>query len=140
MTAPARPPGRLRAEGARYVLIQVLAYGLEFAAFWLVLRLGGEALVGPANVAGKALAGLFAFVAHRLFTFPGEQRRGVAAQAALYVGSLALNAALGTLLLLGLLQLGLPAAPAKLVSDTVMIVLTFLVSRHVIFARREDGR
>lgn len=126
---------RLRGEALRYILIQLLAYGIEFGVFWLVLR-GGGAPVAAANVAGKVAAGLFAFLAHRAWTFPGPQRRGPLAQAALYAGSLALNAGLATLLLLGLLRLDLAEAPAKLLADLGMIALTFLVSRQLIFARR----
>ena len=124
----------VRGEALRYVLIQLFAYALEFTTFWLVLRADAD-MAGPANVAGKAAAGLFALLAHRAFTFPGPQRHSRLVQALLYAASLALNALLGTLLLLGLLRLGLPAAPAKIISDTVMIVATFFVSRHVIFAR-----
>lgn len=129
----------IRGEVLRYVFIQALAYGLEFATFWVVLQANTN-MAGQANVAGKAVAGLFALLAHRAFTFPGPQRHSRLAQALLYVVSLALNAFLGTLLLLGLLRLGLAAAPAKLISDTVLIVVTFFVSRHVIFARGGAAR
>jgi putative flippase GtrA len=125
---------RVSGEAARYIAVQVAAYGVELATFWVFLAIDPR-LIAVGNVVGKFNAGLFAFVSHRHFTFRGEKRRSLRDQLLLYGLSLAGNSLLGTALLLGLVRLGLGETTAKLAADCGLIALTFAVSRSLIFAR-----
>lgn len=130
----------------RYVGVQVVAYGIDMGSFLLFLHLAG---FGPltANVLGKLLAGLFAFFAHRAFTFavPGADRQ--ASQALRYFLLLALNLPLSSLVLAALLQVIAAEVPAKFLADVVCVCLTYWLSKHYVFTRlgapaaaREDER
>jgi putative flippase GtrA len=128
---------------ARYGLVQVFAYVIDMGTFLLVLWTG---LSGPllANVAAKVAAGLFAFAAHRHFTFGTGERGNTLAQGLRYFALLALNIPLSS----GLLALLLPWIPqsavAKFISDVVIVAVTYWVSKVIVFApakaRGGDGK
>jgi putative flippase GtrA len=117
----------------RYGLVQVIAYAIDMGGFLLVL---GSGLSGPvvANMAAKLAAGLFAFAAHRRFTFGTGERANTFIQGLRYFALLALNIPLSSGLL-ALLLLWIPQAPvAKFISDVVIVAATYWVSKLVVFA------
>jgi len=119
----------------RYLLVQVLAYGLDMGGFLLMLELVGT---GPllANIAGKVLAGTFAYFAHHYFTFAissGRQERG---QALKYLSLLAFNLPLSSLVLAATLYLVPHAVLAKLFADAACIGLTYWLSKTFVFVQR----
>lgn len=119
----------------RYVFIQVLAYSIDMGAFLIVLSVG---VVGPilANVISKFAAGLFAFVAHRRFTFRATNGESVKEQAVKYFVLLTLNIPLASAIL-ALLLMWLPGAVlAKLIADMICIGLTYFLSKYFIFTRQ----
>lgn len=118
---------------ARYVGVQALAYGLDMGTFLVVLRVFGDHPLS-ANVAGKILAGSFAFVVHRYFTFRSvrEHHRG---QAAKYLFLLALNLPLSTAVLSIVIRTGLSEPVCKIISDTVLLGITYWLSQRFVFRK-----
>lgn len=121
----------------RYIAIQLLAYGLDMGSFLVVLYFG---LAGPiiANVIAKLIAGCFAFIAHRHFTFSVAKAGIIKRQATLYFLLLAVNVPVASgLLALFLIWIPVPAF-AKVVSDIVSLSFTYLLSKYFIF-NAHDG-
>jgi putative flippase GtrA len=116
----------------RYVMVQVVAYGLDMGGFLLLISWMAMEPV-TANIIGKVLAGLFAFVAHRTFTFGVTGTSGTRQQALRYFTLLALNIPLSTLMLSVSLWLVPFAVVAKLIADIVLVVLTYWLSKRFIF-------
>lgn len=116
----------------RYLAIQVLAYGIDMGSFLFALHFG---LAGPivANVVAKLAAGGFAFAAHRHFTFDVGGSGFIKRQAVRYFLLLAANVPIASgLLALTLLWIPVPVV-AKLLSDVVGVVFTYVLSKHFIF-------
>lgn len=124
----------------RYNLVQIVAYGIEVLIFFSMTWLWPSYLVA-ANVAGKAAAGGFAFVAHKYFTFENANSQEIGKQAGRYVLLLIANMFLGSLLLLVFVEF-MPKWSAKLVSDMVSVATTFLLTHYLVFgvpANNEEG-
>lgn len=116
----------------RYILIQLLAYGIDLGLFVLLVKSG---MAGPivSNIAAKVAAGVFAFVIHRSFTFQGATTASVKRQAILYSLLLAINVPLTSgVLALVLIWLTEPVF-AKPLADSICILLTFGLSKFFIF-------
>ncbi len=116
----------------RYVAVQIVAYGLDMGGFLVVLGLFG---VGPivANVFGKIAAGIFAFFAHRHFTFGHKSAERQGRQALMYFLLLALNIPLSSAAL-GLILLVITApVPAKILADVISVFMSYWLSRKYIF-------
>lgn len=115
----------------RYGAIQLMAYALDMGTFLLLMALFKDQPV-LANIAGKGVAGVFAFFLHRHFTF---QSTGVGskAQAVRYFSLLAINIpAASALFSVGLYFVNSPA-PVKFVSDVACVVLTYWISKLFVF-------
>ena len=126
----------------RYVAVQLVAYAVDLGVFVLLFH---GAVSGPiaANVAAKVAAGTFAFGAHRAFTFRIAGADRVGREALKYALLLALNVPLASALLALLLRVVPNATAAKIAADVVCVGLTFLLTRHAVFARpasRDAGR
>ncbi len=119
---------------ARYILVQIVAYGLDLGGFYALFSTG---IASPviANVGGKLLAGVFAFFAHRSFTFGvhGHERR--LGHAVKYFTLLAINTPVSSAILAGLLLFMRHVTPAKVIADVLSVGLTFLVTKHFVFTR-----
>lgn len=120
----------------RYIGIQLLAYGIDMGMF-LVLLLAGSAGPVLANVVAKLAAGSFAFVAHRRFTFRVVDGIPIKGQALRYFILLALNIPVASAILALMLLLVDEPVAAKLISDVIIVGLTYLISRHFIFSDRQ---
>jgi putative flippase GtrA len=117
----------------RYGLVQAFAYAIDMGGFLALLWTG---LASPlvANVIAKIAAGLFAFLAHRHFTFGTGARTNTWSQGTRYFALLGLNIPLSSGLL-ALMLLWIPQPPlAKFVSDVVIVAVTYWVSKLVVFA------
>lgn len=119
---------------ARYVAIQLLAYGIDMGLFLIVLKSG---LSGPimANVFAKLIAGIFAFIIHRNFTFRVADSSSIRHQAIRYFVLLALNVPVASVILSALLVWIVEPAAAKFIADIVCVALTYGISRHFVFYR-----
>lgn len=120
----------------RYLLVQALAYGLDMGGFVL---LSAHFEIDPlvANIVGKVLAGLFAFVAHRSFTFCVAEAGVKAQQAVRYFTLLALNIPFSAVVLGAMLSVIPMVIVAKFVADAVCISLTFWASKRFVFLGRD---
>lgn len=116
---------------ARYNLVQVLAYGLDYGVFWLVLALAPGQLVA-ANVASKLAAGVFAFVLHKYVTFQKRGTGRIVRELALYFALLGGNTVVATALL-GVLTAFLPPLAAKPVADVLCMAVTFVLTKVFVF-------
>ena len=88
-----------------------------------------------ANVFGKIAAGCFAFIAHRNFTFQSNDAWSRDRQAFRYFFLLALNVPISSgILSLFLIPVG-AAGIAKVLSDSVCILISYLVSKKFIFTQ-----
>jgi putative flippase GtrA len=116
----------------RYILVQVLAYGLDMGGFILLFaHFDIEPLL--ANMVSKILAGVFAFVAHRHFTFGVAETGTKVQQGVRYFALLALNIPL-SVLVLGIMLWVIPmAVMAKFVADMIYVVLTYWLSKRLVF-------
>ncbi len=117
----------------RYIAVQVVAYALDMGGFLLIFNL---LATGPitANVFGKILAGVFAFLAHRSFTFGVENGEKAGRQATMYFALLALNVPLSSAALgLVLFAVSSPVL-AKLIADVVCVFITYWLSKKYVFA------
>jgi putative flippase GtrA len=122
----------------RYLLVQIVAYGLDLGTFQALVATGAS---GPvvANLAGKVPAGIFAFLAHRHFTFRVGNAAGVHREAMKYLLLLLINAPLSSLVLAGLLGVMTHVTLAKILADVLSVGLTFTLTKHLVFGRRPDG-
>jgi putative flippase GtrA len=114
-----------------YVMVQIVAYGLDFGSFWL---LASHAAVNPiiANVAGKALAGIFAFAVHKTLTFQASASGRTSHEALRYFLLLLVNIPLSSGLLTILLWFA-PTYVAKIAADVICLGITFVLVRLTVF-------
>ena len=116
----------------RYLLVQVLAYGFDMGGFILLfVHFDIEPLL--ANMASKILAGVFAFVAHRRFTFGVAETDAKVQQGVRYFALLALNIPLSALVLGAMLWVIPMAIAAKFIADMIYVVLTYWLSKRLVF-------
>jgi putative flippase GtrA len=124
---------------AKYVAVQVVAYGVDMGSFLLLAKVANADLV-LANIGAKAVAGCFAFLMHRHFTFEAHANAPASSQAARYFITLACNIPLSAGFMKALLYVMGPPWLAKLISDIANVVLTYWVSKMLIFGARRDRR
>jgi putative flippase GtrA len=119
---------------ARYILVQIVAYGLDLGGFYALFSTGIASPV-VANIGGKLLAGVFAFFAHRSFTFGVQGPEQRIAHAVKYFTLLAINTPVSSAILAGLLLFMSHVTAAKVIADVLSVGLTFVVTKHVVFTR-----
>ena len=117
---------------ARYVGVQAVTYGLDMGLFLFLFALAGMGAVA-ANVFAKICAGVFAYLAHRYFTFEVAREGKHGRQAVLYVALWSLNVPFATGLLALFLVLGMPTVVAKVIADVVCVGLNYWLSRNYVF-------
>lgn len=123
----------------RYLLVQVLAYGLDMGGFVLMFtHFGVDPLM--ANMTSKVLAGLFAFVAHRNFTFDVSAAGSKARQAVRYFVLLALNIPISAVVLGAVLWMIPTTVLAKLVADVICVFVTYWLSKRYVFLSEGGGK
>ena len=118
---------------ARYIAVQLVAYGLDVGAYLGVLWFFGS---GPliANASGKILAGIFAFYTHRSFTFSAANEGQHARQVPLYFLVLSLNVPLSSFALWSVLLVFPSPVSAKVLADVACVSLTYWVSKRYVFS------
>lgn len=121
----------------RYIIIQLLAYSIDVGLFLVILKFAPPNLLF-ANVLAKLSAGIFAFVAHRNFTFHIRESSAARQQAVRYFLLLALNIPLASAILaLLVLWVSKPLA-AKFMADIFCVALTYGVSKYFIFIGKHE--
>lgn len=117
----------------RYVVTQLLAYCVDMGTFLISLSVSSPI---TANIFGKLAAGIFAFLMHRIITFRVNDQEGALSQAVRYFLLLALNVPLASAILAALLVFVNNLVVAKLLADGVCVVLTYSLSKHLIFVSK----
>lgn len=120
----------------RYVVIQLLAYGIDMGLFLAVLKSGLSEPIA-ANVIAKLAAGIFAFVVHRTFTFRANNKSATKHQAIRYFLLLALNVPIASAVLAIILILIAEPAAIKFISDIVCVALSCEVDKHFVFTGQQ---
>ena len=118
-------------EFARYIGVQLLAYVVDMGGFIALTHLNIPPLW--ANGTSKVLAGLFAFLAHRTFTFEGSTRHAASGQAVRYWILLALNVPLSSAVLAALLLAIDSPIWSKFLADGLCVLLTYWLTRKFVF-------
>lgn len=116
----------------RYFFIQAALYLLDMGIFIFLCRLFLFPAVG-ANIVGKVIASLVAFVAHRFFTFGITGQDQLIRQAASFITLLLLNIPVSTLLLTLFLRGITWPEIAKLLADVMTLGINFLLIKKFIF-------
>ena len=120
----------------RYILIQVIAYSFDMGGYIFLLSYS-EFHPLYANITSKILAGIFAFIAHRNFTFVVGKTKGSGIQAARYFSLFFLNIPLSSLLLVVILMVIPISTIGKFLSDVVCVLLTYWLSCRFIFSQEK---
>jgi putative flippase GtrA len=108
-----------------------MAYALDMGAFLLLIAFfEGHPVL--ANIAGKAIAGVFAFFVHRHFTFQSTHGSGKA-QAVRYFSLLAINIPVASTLFSVDLYFVDSPGPVKLICDVLCVALTYWISKLFVF-------
>ena len=116
----------------RYVLIQLLAYGIDMGLFLVLLHSGFASTIG-CNILAKLCAGVFAFMSHRHFTFHLNEKASIGQQAIRYLSLLALNIPIASAVLAFLLVWIANPVVAKFMADVCCVVLSYILSKRFIF-------
>lgn len=116
----------------RYILVQVAGYGLDMGAFIVMVRLFRFDPV-LANLIAKIIAAIFAFYAHRSFTFGLGSISGKLGQATRYFSLVAINIPIASILLAGLLQIIPFAELAKFLADLICAALNYWLTSRFVF-------
>ena len=116
----------------RYALVLVFGYALDMGGFILLFMVSG---LDPilANLISKVSAAVFAFVAHRHFTFGKAALGGTLQQATRYFALVALNMPVAAILLAGLLRVVPIVVVAKFAVDVICALLNFWLTKHFVF-------
>ena len=117
---------------ARYNLVQVGAYSIDFGSFMLIATALGAAPV-VANIISKIVAGTLALFLHRVFTF--RSTGNVRHEAIRYFVLLGANVPTSAGLFL-VSSWWLPPVPAKIAADAAGIALTFWLVQNLVFRNR----
>lgn len=119
----------------RYLLVGVVTYCVDMSAFLVLLNFFGIDLL-LANMISKVLAGLFSFFSHRAFTFGLVASTGRGRQAIRYFILLALNVPLSALILSAILWITPIGVLAKVLSDVILVLISYLQSKFIVFKIR----
>lgn len=108
---------------------------VEYALYLAIVRAVPNAAV-PAYLASRSVAGVLGFAGHARFSFGGaalSARNGMR-----YALSVAANMAFAALLLMATVPL-IGALAAKLASDCVVILASYVVGRRFVFSHAPEG-
>ncbi|MBQ6465529.1 MAG: GtrA family protein [Oscillospiraceae bacterium] len=135
---PLQPFWQKHREALLYLFFGGLTTLLSILLFWLFTALGLDVLI--ANVLSWILAVLFAYLTNAKWVFEarpqgfGERLRLLLR---FYAGRLATLGAEELLLWLFIKRLGLPPMPVKIAAQLVVIVLNYVVSKLLVFRKKE---
>jgi putative flippase GtrA len=116
-------------------MVGAVVYAVDLASYLAGVSICDNAYV-EANVIAKVLASVVGYLLHRSITFRGKKKHTWERQLFFYVALLAFNTVSGSLLLVLLVEVAnLIEVFAKLTADAVVIVVSFFLSRSVVFSR-----
>jgi putative flippase GtrA len=117
----------------RFLLVGGGAAALELATFQLLVVLG----IPPvgANVLSFLVGMTSSFLGYRLWTFSGNHRLPLGAQFGAYAVLAAVNVVLSSLVIQGLISVGLPPWGAKVTTMACVALWNFALLNRLIFGR-----
>lgn len=122
----------------RYLLVGGGLFVLDFAVF-VALHLGLGLRVGWSQAVSRTVGAAAGFVGHRAISFPAEQRtHSMTQQGAGYLALTIVNMVISPLLVEGLQSvLGGRGLAAKLITDVIMVLETYVLLKYL-FRSRSD--
>ena len=116
----------------RYIIIQLLAYCIDLGTFLIALNIGVFGAIFS-NLVAKFSAGIFAFIAHRHFTFRVAGNSAKRNQALRYFMLLVINIPASSVIMALILMWLQGPIFAKFIADVISVSLTYLLSKRFIF-------
>jgi putative flippase GtrA len=120
-------------QGLRYAAVMGVGYAVDLGVYFALFA--GFA-VPPlwANAAAKLVSSVVSFFAHRQFTFAATDS-SACAQAAKYFSLVALNVPLSSAVLAGVLWLWPNPYWGKIAADVLMVCITFVQTKFLVFGK-----
>lgn len=126
-------------QGIKYVLVGVAIYAIEVFVFLLLTNIDFVNYL-YANGFAKVIAAGCGFFLHKHITFSWDQAGSIKPQLVKYVSLLIFNLCLANALLyLSVDVMGWHVLLMKVITDAIVIVLAFLVSRSFIFGSKAQN-
>ena len=116
----------------RYIIIQLMAYCVDVATFLIALNIGVFGAIFS-NLVAKFSAGIFAFIAHRHFTFRVAGNSAKRDQALRYFLLLVINIPASSVIMTLMLMWFQEPIFAKFIADVISVSLTYLLSKRFVF-------
>jgi putative flippase GtrA len=121
-----------------YLLVQIIAYSLDFGGFALMAGyLGFDPIL--VSVVCKTLTGILTFFVHQAYTFRVEGADGTSQRAVRYFLLLGLNVPLSAGLLSAMLWLVPNIMIARFSADVLGAIISYFLCRHFIFVTIDDA-
>ncbi|MCR4796910.1 MAG: bifunctional glycosyltransferase family 2/GtrA family protein [Lachnospiraceae bacterium] len=136
---PVQDSLRIYGRPVRFALISLLCAGVDFLLFYVfsgLYTLIPVAKIFSAAVSARVCSGFLNFELNRRFSFKskGNKLREAVKYGLLFVGQMLLSAG-GT----ALLSLVINSMVAKLIIDTCLFVISYLIQKHWVFTEKEKG-
>ncbi|MBR5742721.1 MAG: bifunctional glycosyltransferase family 2/GtrA family protein [Clostridia bacterium] len=128
---PVRDSAKIYGEILKFSASSLISFGVDYALFCLFSALTGSVVFS--NIAARILSGALNFTLNKKIVF----RSGAKAAPALvrYISLAVLILLLNTLILEGLTAVGLAAYVAKIITETVLFVFSYLAQHGFVFRR-----
>lgn len=130
-----KPPMQRGLTFGKYVGVQLVNYGIDLGLFLLFLDILGWP-IWLAAFLSRTLSGIFTFISHKFFTF-GARGTSLKREAILYFSLLFGYAPVAAALVTYISQY-LSPVPAKLVADVISVVITYNLTRRLVFPAAKD--
>jgi putative flippase GtrA len=119
-------------QAVRYAIVGALVVGLDYGLFMIAFSTPLSVVLS--NSIAKIGAAFAGYWLHRQYTFKGRQRLGASAQLLRYLGLFVFNLGLSSVLIKLFADVfeWMPLL-AKVVSDIVVLLIAFLVSKFLIY-------
>lgn len=127
-----------------YAIFGVLTTVVNYAAFWLfsdVIELSSKSTL-PANIVAWIISCTFAFITNRLWVFDSKEntRKGIAREAvSFYISRLATLGVESLIMLVFADILQFNKFIVKLVANVIVIILNFVLSKLLVFRKKEKS-
>lgn len=118
----------------RFLVVGLGVFALDASVFLLLEKAGFS--IALANAAGMLLGWLAGLVLHQRWTFSDVAERLNGCMVLRHAGALVVNWALGTGLVILLVQIECPLFWAKVLATAVVTVCSFLLARYFVFVRK----
>lgn len=127
----------LKYSTTRFVIVGGFLYLADFLVYWILVKLSINPLI--ANFCGKIIGAFIGFFGHRYFTFQVIDKKLLLKHSLKYIIITLVYAPFSSLVLNGVFSLISNRIIAKIISDTICIVISFLLSKFAIFTHGDKN-